>query len=140
MRAQAHSPGKLPKSTYFAGGLRADHQRAMADPQFRSRPAAEVEADPEPFRLREVALSELNREASSVVRRVEGGELAVVSRHGRPVAMILPIATALAWAPSELTSTGKGRELGAEFQRRDDRRFWSASLHGRSWDRTDRLG
>lgn len=112
----------------------------MAEPRYRSRPVREVESDPGALRLGEVALSELNREASAVVQRVEGGELAVVSRHGRPVAMILPIAIALAWAPAELAATGKGSELGAEFQRRDDRRFWSDALHGRLWDLTDRLG
>lgn len=85
------------------------------------------------LRVGEVTLSELNHGASDVVRRVEGGELAVVSRHGRPVAVIVPITEAVLWAPPEVTSGEDGRPLGEEFERRAHRRYWSNMMHGRHW-------
>jgi prevent-host-death family protein len=53
----------------------------------------------EPFRddqrIREVPVGVLNRRTSAVLRMVDRGERVIVSRHGRPLAVIIPIDRAL---------------------------------------------
>ena len=99
--------------------------------------AKRKESQSREWQLTEVPLTVLHREPRAVVERVERGELAVVSRHGRPVAMIVQIEDALAWVPPGLVDSGEGRRLGAEFERRLDRRQMSALLHGR-WQAHER--
>ena len=83
--------------------------------------------------VREVPLSELNHQASRILRDVEAGELAVVTRHGFPAAVILPAITALKWAPVEFTSRGDGAELQAMFDTRERKRRDRVWLHGDWW-------
>jgi prevent-host-death family protein len=47
--------------------------------------------DAEPSSIREVSVRELNRRTTQVLADVRGGRRVVVSRHGRPVALLLGI-------------------------------------------------
>ena len=86
----------------------------------------------------EVTITELDRSASRVIARVVGGELVVVSKHGAPVAFVLPIEAAVALLPAEVTMSGAMRRLAEEFERRDLRRTLSRYAHGRWRDRLRR--
>ena len=101
-----------------------------------STPSFEHEPTRAP-RAREVTISELDRYASRVVRGVIAGEIAVVSRHGRPVALVLPLDRAILELRYETTMTGPMRELLAAFERRDFQRAMSALMHGRWWTPPD---
>lgn len=95
---------------------------------------------PEPAQreLLEVTLSELNRTVSAVVRKVERrGAIAIVSRHGRAAAILLPLPEAMEWLPSWMFSAEPAAALGAEFERRARARAASAHMHGR-WHVPDR--
>jgi prevent-host-death family protein len=88
--------------------------------------AAEDEAA-EPI---EVTMGELDRRAAGVIRDVAGGRIAVISRHGKPVAVIVPLADAEALRPVGI----EGDELTGmreRFANRERRRWWSRILHGR---------
>jgi prevent-host-death family protein len=50
---------------------------------------------PDDQRIREVPVGVLNRRTSEVLRMVDSGERVIVSRHGEPLAVILPIDRAL---------------------------------------------
>ncbi len=83
-----------------------------------------------------MTLGELDRRASRVIARVRAGELAVVSRHGSPVAVILPLREAIAWLPPEAVLEGEARTLAQRFARREFRRAIGRLTHGR-WDERD---
>jgi prevent-host-death family protein len=89
-----------------------------------------VAASP-PLRVREVTVGELDRRASEVVERVRDGEIAVVSRHGRPVAMILPIADALELRPVDASDAPTLGALAAKFRALEHKRHLDALYHGR---------
>ena len=90
--------------------------------------------EPEERELVEVTLSQLNHQASAIVRKVERrGSVAVVSRHGKAVAILLPFPEAIEWLPSWFFGEGRSAELGAEFERRARDRADSARMHGRWW-------
>lgn len=81
---------------------------------------------------REVTVTELDRNASRVVERVRQGEVAVVSRHGRAIALIVPIEDGRALLPPDLGADDRPLgELAKKFERRQVRREWSALMHGR---------
>jgi prevent-host-death family protein len=90
---------------------------------------AEAEADPG-SPVREVTMDELDRGAARVVRTVRAGEVAVITKHGRPVAMILSVPLAADALPPEVLGS-RWRELEAAFARREWRRSISALLHAR---------
>jgi prevent-host-death family protein len=80
---------------------------------------------------REVPLGELDKRASKVLAEVMRGEVAVISRYGTPVAMILPLELAVSRLPEELVFSGDLRELAERFEERASRRHRSRLLHGR---------
>ena len=53
-------------------------------------------------RVREVAVTELRRGHGAVVDRVRKGEAAIIVKHGRPLAMLLPFADLERLRPIEL--------------------------------------
>jgi antitoxin (DNA-binding transcriptional repressor) of toxin-antitoxin stability system len=79
---------------------------------------------------REVSVTELRRAAASVIRRVGAGELAVISRHGRPVALMLAIGDPETLLPAEV-EPGLLAELAGAFVRRARWRRISELNHGR---------
>jgi antitoxin (DNA-binding transcriptional repressor) of toxin-antitoxin stability system len=79
----------------------------------------------------EVTAGELDRSASAVVRRVSLGGLAVITRHGLPMAMMVSIPDAVALLPSELMMGPQGAELSRKYVERAERRLVSAQMHGR---------
>jgi prevent-host-death family protein len=79
---------------------------------------------------REVTVTELCERTAPVVASVAAGEVAVVSRHGRPLALLVPLAdrdslTPVTVGASELDG------LAQSFARRRFRRRWSELMHGR---------
>ena len=53
-------------------------------------------------RVREVAVTELRRGTAAVVDRVRKGEAAIIVKHGRPLAMLLPFGDLERLRPIEL--------------------------------------
>ena len=53
-------------------------------------------------RVREVAVTELRRGTTAVVDRVRKGEAAIIVKHGRPLAMLLPFGDLERLRPIEL--------------------------------------
>jgi prevent-host-death family protein len=86
------------------------------------------------LRVREVPVTELRRRAAAVIEGVVAGEAAVISKHGMPIAVLVPFGDGEKLlqhevAPSELN------ELDQMFERRARRRRLSELLHGReTWD------
>jgi prevent-host-death family protein len=88
---------------------------------------------PDRLRVREVPVTELRRRAAEVIARVVEGEAAVISRHGWPVGVLLPLENALNALAQEV-APGELKELEELFAQRADRRRWSQLLHGRWWN------
>ena len=66
-------------------GARSGHRRrSPADPRRHS-----ILSDHQP--VTEVSVTELSRNVSAVISRVAGGERVIISRHGRPTAVIIAI-------------------------------------------------
>jgi prevent-host-death family protein len=80
--------------------------------------------------VKEVTMNELDRRAARVVRDAIAGEAAVITRYGRPVAVIVPLAEADELQPAEIDATDLD-PLRARFSERERRRWWSRILHGR---------
>jgi prevent-host-death family protein len=86
------------------------------------------------LRVREVPVTELRRRAAAVIGGVVEGEAAVISKHGRPVAVVLPFPDGEKVlqhqvVPAEL------KELERMFARRVLLRELSDLRHGRvTWD------
>jgi prevent-host-death family protein len=78
----------------------------------------------------EVTLTELGRRTASVVDRVRRGEVGVVTKHGRPVAMILPILDRETLVPAAVDEMALG-PLAERFADRENERRWWELLHGR---------
>lgn len=89
----------------------------------RARDAASPES------VREVTMRELDRHASRVIAGVERGELAVVSRNGWAVAMIVRLEEAVTLLPGDFVVGGAAGDLAREFERRADRRAFRLILH-----------
>jgi prevent-host-death family protein len=79
---------------------------------------------------REVTLTELRERTAAVVAAVAAGEVGVVSKHGRPVAILIPFADRDTLAPASPEAAGLAR-LAERFGRRRLGREWSALMHGR---------
>jgi prevent-host-death family protein len=82
--------------------------------------------------VREVPVTELRRRAAAVSGGVVEGEAAVISKHGRPVAVVLPFGDGEKVlqhqvAPAEL------KALEQVFEKRARRRASSELAHGRWW-------
>jgi antitoxin (DNA-binding transcriptional repressor) of toxin-antitoxin stability system len=97
-------------------------KRARALAAARPRPAVAA---------REVTMTELDRRAAAIVRGVRMGEVAVVSKHRRAVAMIVPLDDELALVLRDPTQAQGMAELIATFRWRDRNRHMSALMHGR---------
>jgi prevent-host-death family protein len=78
----------------------------------------------------EVTMDDLDRRAARVIREVAGGRIAVVTRHGKPVAVMVPLADAETLRPVEIESEDL-TTLRDRFAKRERRRWWSRILHGR---------
>jgi hypothetical protein len=61
---------------------------------------------------------------------VTGGRAAVVTRHGKAMAMILPLAEAEGLRPAAVAPEAVA-ELRERLAEREERRWWSRILHGR---------
>lgn len=104
----------------------------------RDMPAVEASNDPDNpkprrLRVREVPVTELRRRGAAVIKGVVAGEAAVISKHGWPIAVVLPFGHGekqlrRAVAPSEID------ELEQVFADRADRRRRSELEHGRWWN------
>jgi prevent-host-death family protein len=70
-------------------GPNPDHHRISSAPS-RGRPTF-TEDEP----IQEVRIGDLNRQTSAVMRTVDRGDRVIVTKHGRPIAAILPIEEAL---------------------------------------------
>jgi prevent-host-death family protein len=90
----------------------------------------EAELEPSVGGPREVTMDELDRRAARVIRDAVAGEVAVVTRYGKPVAVIVPLADAEGLRPAEIAA-GDLDPLRARFAERERRRWWSRILHGR---------
>lgn len=66
-------------------------------------------------RVIEVGIRELQRATSSFVGRVEEGLHLIVTRHGRPVAVVLPMASAHSWVLQNRPLPGPGPEAEARW-------------------------
>jgi prevent-host-death family protein len=85
----------------------------------------------EPTAAREVPIRKLDRHASEVVAAVTEGEVAVITRYGVPVAVILPARDALRLLPIEYVMGGPLRALSVRLVERERRQASSALMHGR---------
>ncbi len=83
-----------------------------------------------PLSVSEITLTELRRQTAAVIDRVGRGEVAVVSKHGRPVALVLPIADEAKLRPAALEEADFA-PLIERFAERALERRWSQLLHGR---------
>ena len=90
-----------------------------------------IEHPKRPSGAHEVQLTELTRHTSTVIKRVREGEIAVITNHHRPVAMILPLADALELDPIDVGDTEGLRELAEGFRELQRRREWVALFKGR---------
>ncbi|MBN1423686.1 type II toxin-antitoxin system Phd/YefM family antitoxin [Candidatus Fermentibacteria bacterium] len=64
--------------------------------------------------MRNVTFTEFRRNASVLLSDVEGGDVLVVIRHGRPIAEVSPVTSALpAWKQPALRLATKGAGLAA---------------------------
>jgi len=79
----------------------------------------------------EVTMTELDRRAAAIVRGVRKGEVAVVSKHKRAVAMIVPLDDELDLVLRDPSNAEGLAELVAGFKERARRRRTSALMHGR---------
>ena len=103
--------------------MQSAHRRSSAPPGVRAE---------QPQFVREVTVTELRERTASVIERVGGGEVAVVSRHGRPLAVLMPLADCEGLSPAT-ANPQQLAELAQRFERRRLRREWSALMHGRWW-------
>jgi prevent-host-death family protein len=87
--------------------------------------------DPTLLSAREVTLAELTRRTATVIRRVQEGEVAVVTRHHLPVAMLVPLADALELRPLDASDAQNLGALAARFRALDHKRHLDALYHGR---------
>jgi antitoxin (DNA-binding transcriptional repressor) of toxin-antitoxin stability system len=99
---------------------RAERERALA----ANRPEPAVAA-------REVTMTELDRGAAAVLRGVRKGEVAVISKHKRAVAMIVPLDDELDLVLRDPSQAPGLADLIDTFKRRAKRRRISALMHGR---------
>ena len=74
-------------------------------------------------------MRELDKRASRVIARVREGELVVVSKNGRPVAMILRLEDAVTLLPPGFVMGGRAGELSQEFAHRERQRGFRRILH-----------
>jgi prevent-host-death family protein len=95
----------------------------------RLEPRTSTEVKPT-GRVREVAVTELRRGTAAVVDRVCKGEAAVIVKHGRPLAMLLPFDDLERLRPIELGDADL-EPFVAAFKRREDLRRSSELSHGR---------
>jgi prevent-host-death family protein len=79
---------------------------------------------------REVTLTELRERTAAVIAAVAAGEVAVVSKHGRPLAVLVPLADRDSLTPASVEAVALGR-LAHRFERRRFQRRWSELMHGR---------
>jgi antitoxin (DNA-binding transcriptional repressor) of toxin-antitoxin stability system len=91
--------------------------------------AAKRELDLAP--VREIAMTELHLNPAGVVGRVRTGEIAVVSKHRRAVAMIIPITDESQLAARDPAGAADLPALADEFAARALARQRSALRHGR---------
>jgi prevent-host-death family protein len=84
-------------------------------------------------RAREVTVTDLRRGTAALVDRVRGGEIAVITKHGRPLAMVLGLADGERLLPVEVTESDVAK-LAAFLERREFLRRLSELYHGRWCD------
>lgn len=84
-----------------------------------------------PRAAREVTLTVLRRRTSEVLAWVGEGDLVVIGKHGRPIALIAPFSDPHRLLPAEIAATPGLGELAQRFERRQFRREWDALFHGR---------
>ena len=76
-------------------------------------------------------MTDLTRSPARVVGAVREGEVVVLSKHGRAVAMIVPLFDEPELAPLDVGRLEGLARLAAEFRERDAERKASAFMHGR---------
>jgi antitoxin (DNA-binding transcriptional repressor) of toxin-antitoxin stability system len=81
--------------------------------------------------VREVSMTELHRDVRGVIGRVCAGEIAVLSKHHRAVAMIVPIVDEGQLSIRDPATALEAPALASEFGRRARVRSNSAYAHGR---------
>jgi prevent-host-death family protein len=118
MATNMQAPENLPQIPGNAGG---PLKRMSMSPEQANRPHTDAI---------EVTMNDLDRRAARVVHGVVGGEVAVITKHGSPVAMIVPFADAPGLKPAEIGAVSLTR-LRERFAARENRRWWSRILHGR---------
>ena len=96
---------------------------------WRAEPRKSTEVAPT-GRVREVAVTELRRNTAAVIDRVRNGEAAVIAKHGRPLAILVPFAEPERLRPIELADADL-EPFVAAFTRRESLRRDSELSHGR---------
>jgi antitoxin (DNA-binding transcriptional repressor) of toxin-antitoxin stability system len=84
---------------------------------------------------REVTMTQLDRRAAAIVRDVRKGEVAVVSKHKRAVAMIVPLDDELELVLRDPAEADGLAELISTFKERARDRHTSEVMHGRWFGR-----
>ena len=108
--------------------LRAQRFMEVAEQEFRER-----HKPPPP--AREVGLRELDRRASAVISEViDDGAVLAITKHGLPVALVLPVTEAIRLLPASYVTSGDLGELSRRFAKRTDARRHSRAIRGRGRD------
>jgi prevent-host-death family protein len=114
--------------------MESERRRELFQQQREAAAERARTAGPRPaVAAREVTMTELDRRAAAVVREVRKGEVAVVSKHKRAIAMIVPLDDELGLVLRDPTQAAGLAELGAVFKERARDRRTSAVMHGRGW-------
>jgi prevent-host-death family protein len=77
-----------------------------------------------------VTLTALRERTAPVIAAVAAGEVAVVSKHGRPLALLVPFVDRDSLTPADVEAS-ELNGLAQSFARRRFRRRWSELMHGR---------
>ncbi len=96
-----------------------------------SRRAAREQAKLAETPVREVTMTALTRSPSRIVAAVRAGEVVVLSKHRRAVAMIVPLFDEPELAPLDVGRVERLGELAKVFRGRAADRRRSALMHGR---------
>lgn len=102
-------------------------QRVRREREAEERARLLLDAKP----VREVSLTGLHRDVRGVIAKVRDGEIAVISKHGRAVALVLPIVDESRLAARDPTTAVELPKLAEEFARRARARRDSEIAHGR---------
>jgi antitoxin (DNA-binding transcriptional repressor) of toxin-antitoxin stability system len=102
-------------------------QRKRLEKQRAARAKRELDSKP----VREVSMTELCRELRAVIQRVRAGEIIVLSKHRRAVALIVPVIDESQLGARDPRAADALPALAEEFARRARARRESEFAHGR---------